>query len=702
MSEVLSTIEARLAARDAAGARLAADALLAQGELPTAERIAALKLRARAHEALADFRAAIADLEGVLALAPDDARASNDLGIAYADAGEPERALKAFERATRLDPAYARGWNNYGNALREAGRPERAADAFARAVAADAGYALAWANLGATRRELGDDAGAEAALTRAISLRPTQPAAVYTLAGLRRDQGRFDDAAALYREAARLNPRDANTLYFLGWTLAESDDIEGAQREFGGALERDPGLLRAAIGRHLILPKVSPTAQAIAVARSRYRAGVEALFDELPRRADKLSPDRTIDELRWSNFFLAYQGEDDRELQSEYARLVHTVIAARAPVWLESKFQRAERGSRIRIGFASSFFRDCTAGRYFERWITDLPRDRFEVFVYDLHPTGDALTKRLAERADVFRHGARWRPSRLARLIRDDALQILVYPELGMDATVFALALLRLAPVQCAAWGHPVTTGLPTIDTFFSCASMEPPESDSHYTETLIRLPGIGTRYEMPRVPDGADRARLGLPAGVPLLICPQSLFKIHPDDDRRIARVLAAAPSARLVMFVGRHASLTATFSARLRSACAAAGVDLDARLHLLAQCGHDDYLRINACCDAMLDTSRWSGGNTALDALACALPIVALPGRFMRGRQSMAMLRQMDAAELIARDDDDYVAIAARLVAESGWREELRAKIRDGRAAVFDDKAPMAALADALTTLA
>ena len=230
---------------------------------------------------------------------------------------------------------------------------------------------------------------------------------------------------------------------------------------------------------------------------------------------------------------------------------------------------------------------------------------------------------------------------------------------------------------------------------------MEPPDGDSHYSEKLVRLPGIGTRYAMPVVPEESDRARFGLAADVPLLLCPQSLFKIHPEDDMRITRVLAAVPSARLVVFEGRHPSLTQKFRTRLRSAGAVAGVDVDARINVLPQCGHEDYLRINACCDAMLDTSRWSGGNTALDALACALPIVTLPGRFMRGRQSMAMLQQTGVPELIARDDDDYVAIATTLATGAEWRETLRGRIRDGRASLFDDAAPTAALADALAAL-
>ena len=86
------------------------------------------------------------------------------------------------------------------------------------------------------------------------------------------------------------------------------------------------------------------------------------------------------------------------------------------------------------------------------------------------------------------------------------------------------------------------------------------------------------------------------------------------------------------------------------------------------------------------MLDTLHWSGGNTSLDALACGLPIVTLPGAFMRGRQSAGMLGLLDVAELIARDRADYSAISARLIADAGWRRELSARIRSAQGRLFD----------------
>ncbi len=120
-----------------------------------------------------------------------------------------------------------------------------------------------------------------------------------------------------------------------------------------------------------------------------------------------------------------------------------------------------------------------------------------------------------------------------------------------------------------------------------------------------------------------------------------------------------------------------------------------------MLPQCSHDDYLRINAVCDAMLDTPRWSGGNTSLDALAAGLPIVTLPGRFMRGRQSAAMLSLAGLSELVARDDDDYVRIATRLASDEAWRDTVTARLREGSFRLFGDAAPVGAFAAELESL-
>ncbi|MCC7114693.1 MAG: tetratricopeptide repeat protein [Burkholderiales bacterium] len=689
-----------LDADDPSRAARAATEVVDDPRAPAAARSLALRLRAEACVARGDAAAALADAERAVSLAPGDPRAWSALGIVAADVQDPARAVEAFGRAVALDPSYARAWNNLGNALRSAGRAIEAHRAFERAVAADPRYAFGWTNLAVARRAAGDDAGAVDAAKRALACDARQRTARLVIAGIDRRAGRLDPAIAAYEAALSERPADAAVRYALAGALAERDDVDEARSAYIRAARDDPGLLRARLGAELTLPMVPASAAAIAETRERYARGLDRLAGELPALASALPAARVIDELRWTNFLLAYQGEDDRELQSRYGDLVAATLAAArgaVPRCGDPRPGASGAGSRRRVAFVSAFFRDGTVGRYFESWITGLDPRRHEVAVHHLAAGEDALTARLRAHADSFvAHGAS-PPSRIAADIVARAYDVIVYPELGMDAATFALASLRLAPRQVAGWGHPVTTGLPTIDEMLTSGPMEPPGADAHYRERLRRLPGLGTRYARPRVPGAADRQRLGLPAQGALILFPQSLFKLHPDDDTRIARVLAAAPDARILAYTGRHPKLTAAWRSRLDRTLAAHDVDAD-RVVVLRQTAHDDYLRVNLACDAMLDSVRWSGGNTSLDAIACGLPIATRPGTTMRARQSAAMLAQIGTPELVAQDEDACVALAARLAADRDWRDRLAHRMAVGAAALFDDGAPLAALDELL----
>jgi CRISPR-associated protein Csy1 len=662
-------------------------------------------------EAAGDTASARAALERAVALQPTFAAAWQRLGILRGEGGDANGALEAFAHVVAIEPANARAFNNLGNALRALGRADDARAAFRRAVDLDPGYALALANLALAMWDVGDLDAAEATARRALAVNPprTQRRRILVLlAGLLRERGAVDAAAPLYAEAIELAPAESTREWLnLGRIGVERNEVGRAREAFRRAYALDRRELRAAFGAALALPMIYADAAALRGAREAYANGLAALERDVERLVHGLEADQVLDGLRWTNFLLAYQGCDDRDLQARYAGLVGRALEIAAPQWRRPPPEwtpAADAGPsapppRARVGFASAFFRDGTAGRYFRSWVTDLPRDRFEVVVYHLHPGSDVLTGEIRARADTFRafSGANARPSLVAPAIRADRLDVLVYPELGMDHVSFALAALRLAPRQLAGWGHPVTTGHRTIDGFVSCAAMEPANGASHYVEPLLFLPGIGTRYRAPALPDAGSRAKFGLPEDAPLLLCPQSLFKIHPDNDALLADVLAANPRARLVLFEGRHPKLTASFVGRLRKALDAQGV-APAHAVVLPSMPHDDYLRVNLLCDAMLDTLHWSGGNTSLDALACGLPVVTLPGAFMRGRQSAAMLDMVGAPETIARDPDDYVAIASRLVRDRAWRDELAARIRAGAPLLFDRREPVEAFAELL----
>ena len=666
---------------------------LAQAAVAAAPADAALYFRlAQVQEDAGQLPAAVNSLRTALRLRPGYAEAHGYLGLLLADSGDAEGAIASLKRAVALKPDYVRAWNNLGSALRNEGRLEEAVDAIQSALRRQPDYAFGHATLGLLERDLGDEPAAEASLRTALRLRPDLRSAMVGLAGLLQRQSRLDESAQLYLGAIKLQPA-ANEWFQLGVVLSERGDCEQAREAFRRALAIDPRHLRAALGLHLTLPMLYDTAEDITAARMAYARGLTELEAIVPGCLRGRTAAEALDLWQWSNFLLPYQGQDDRELQQKYAALVARSIDDTAPDMRRPLPRAAAEGRRIRIGFASAFFKVGTVGMYFRRWITGLDRSKFEVVLYHLHPGVDDVASELSQCVDRFQHlvGPKWRVANIAETIRADALDVLVYLELGMHSVTFALAALRLAPVQCAAWGHPTTSGHATIDYYLSAATMEPPGADLQYSERLVLLPGIGTHYAMPVAPLDTDRARFVLPQDKVLFLCPQSLFKVHPDNDSLLAAVMAEAGDATLVLFEGRHPVLTDRFMRRLERAFAARGLAIRERAIVLPGLSHPDYLRVNRVCDAMLDTLHWSGGNTSLDALACGLPIVTLPGALMRGRQTAGMLDVIGATELIANDRDDYVRIAVRLATDALSRSEIRKRIEDARELLFDDPAPI-----------
>ena len=672
-----------------------------------ASAVAATPRDALAHYALAecvdesgDKLRAIEELGRAIECDPEMVQAHRYLGALLLDAGNANLAIDSLQRAVVLDATHAEAWNNLGTALHHANRLADAEAAYRRALTLKPEYPRAECNLAVLQRDQGRADLAEATL-RALFARQT-PATVFrpaltALADLLRDHGEFDEAAELYLRAAKLSPDSSATeMLDLGMVLTERGDPVQAKKAFGVALRQKPRYLRAALAMNLTLPMIYSDAADVARARAEYVLGLETLERELDDRIAGSDWRQVADGLIWSNFYLAYQGENDRQLQSRYAALAARALDSVDPVWRTPMSAAAPAGRKIRIGFVSALLRECTVGRYFARWLTDLDREHFEVCVYSLSAGVDAVTTAIAARADRMHSfgGGEALPSTIAPVIRSERLDVLVYPELGMGQVTFALASMRLAPRQYAAWGHPVTTGHTTIDGFLSCAAMEPEGADLHYTEKLLRLPGIGTRFRRQTLPAPIEREAYSLPRDATLLLCPQSLFKIHPDNDALFARVLVANPRAMLVLFAGRHRAVTDQFMRRLARCFEQHGLPIRERTRVLPQLPHDDYLAVNLACDAMLDTLRWSGGQTSVDALDCGLPVVTLPGSMMRGRQSAGMLSLLGLHELIAADADDYVAIATRLCQDGTWRGGLAASIRERNGMLFDDQAPLDAL--------
>jgi len=689
------------------------------------------RLRAMAEHQQGELPTASDSIRHALQLEPDHAKSFLILAHVSEDLGDATGAEAAFRQATRLDPRWAAAWNGLGTLLLDQGRAGEALACFQQAVTLAPATVRSWNNLGMAQLAIESFDDAVRAFNHAVSVDPRYSLPHFNLARYYELRGDSERALASARQAVALDPRNGEAHLLIGDILRRNRDAQGAERAYqaaaasmpsaprpgnaladlywetgfseqarnmyAGVARGHPGNYKAALGSRLLLPAVYDSVQHVTNAREAYGTGLA----ELRAMADTFRWKRAQDalnEARWTNFYLAYQGGHDRDLQASFGRLAHDVLSHAKPEWFEHPTRRSLPGRRIRVGFFSYFFFNCTAGRYFSSWIHGLDRERFESFVYYTNPWVADDTRAIAASASTFRHLPGRPLAMLAERMLGDELDILVYPELGMNAETFTLATLRLAPVQVAGWGHPTTTGLQNVDWFLSSREMEPEGAQADYSEKLALLPGLGTRYAVPAGEEPGTRADFGLPEGKRLYLVPQSIFKIHPDNDAILAEVLARDPQGCIVMFAANYDVLTDRFVARISLELRKRGLEVADRFIFLPYMTHGAYLRLNRLCDVMLDTVHWSGGNTSLDALAGGLPVVTLPGTIMRGRQSMAMLTILGVPELVASSAEGYVDLAVAVASDAARREALSASITRNHGALFDRDEPVDAFNDFL----
>jgi tetratricopeptide (TPR) repeat protein len=153
------------------------------------------------------FPEALAAIDAVLELTPDEPATLADRGYVLWKLSRLPEALADLDRAIALDDQIAPAWLNRGNVLLDLGKQEEAERSFARSVEIDPKYAKGWDHLGIARQARGDRAAALAAFDRAVSLDAADPEACYNRANLLVALGRPADALADYDAAIRNDPR---------------------------------------------------------------------------------------------------------------------------------------------------------------------------------------------------------------------------------------------------------------------------------------------------------------------------------------------------------------------------------------------------------------------------------------------------------------------------------------------------------------
>ncbi len=265
---------------------------------------------------------------------PDFAEAHCNLARALEMLGQPIGAMSHYRTALSLKPNDTEVHHKLGNLLVNQGRVEEGMGHFRQALAIKPKDANAHINLGVLFARTGQSDAALNHLQQAIHLQPDLAVAHAHLGHILSGQGRLDEAACCFQQALTLSPTP--DLYFiLGKTREEQGQTENAIVHFQAALQLKPDYIEAYWQDQLALPILYDTPEQIPLYRRLFCRGLNRLIAQtkLNSATGKQAALQGIGSR--TNFYLAYQGLNDRGLQRKYGEFVHRVMAANCPQWVK-------------------------------------------------------------------------------------------------------------------------------------------------------------------------------------------------------------------------------------------------------------------------------------------------------------------------------------------------------------------------------
>ena len=535
---------------------------------------------------------ALASYEQTLARRPAYPEALVNRGNTLLKLQRHDEALASVDRALALKPDYAEAHATRGNVLAALERYEDALASYQGALAIMPAHADALSGCGSALHALGRLPEALASYDRALALKPDDPETHYNRGGAARDLDRLSEALVSFDRALALKPDYAEAYYARGQALHGMNRWREAIASHERALALKPDYAEAALAACMAeLPVLYADAAEIAERRAAYSAHLQTLGNDSALSAGDVV--KTIGSTQ--PFFLTYQGENDRDLQAAYGSLVCRLMAERYPPATMPPPPAA--GEPVRVGTVSGFFRQHSNWKIpIKGWLSQLDRQKFRLFGYSTGTAVDSQTTAAAALCERFVEGPmpvdRWRAA-----IAADAPHVLIYPEVGMDPVSARLAAQRLAPVQCNSWGHPDTSGFPTLDYYLSSDLMEPPDGGAHYTERLVRLPNLSVYLEpVERSPAAVGRPELGLRADATVFWCGQSLYKYLPQFDKVFPRIARETPGCQFAFIAyERGPEVTELFRQRLARAFSGFGLRVDDYCVFLPRLDQQQFVAAN-----------------------------------------------------------------------------------------------------------
>lgn len=313
---------------------------------------------------------------------------------------------------------------------------------------------------------------------------------------------------------------------------------------------------------------------------------------------------------------------------------------------------------RIRVGYVSADWIHHSAATAFASVLSNHSAQIEPVFYSTLAPNRyDRVTKESWQAAfprqfiDVHQMTPEW----LAKVIREDAIDVLVDLSGYTEGNRLATFAHKPAPIQIQAWGYVLGTQSPVIDVIFADAVVASDAVKARLTERVYELPSILSFLPRTDLPEE--------PSPLPCLERPpvfgvfQRAMKTNAETWRVWRSLLESVPGSTIIFKAPDYTN-------GMRDQIVEAFGPLRSRISFIYSTGHREHLLCYQDIDLALDPWPQTGGVSTLEALWMGVPTVTLLGDRMIQRASASFLTTLDMADCITTSPNHYIERAAELV--------------------------------------
>ena len=333
---------------------------------------------------------------------------------------------------------------------------------------------------------------------------------------------------------------------------------------------------------------------------------------------------------------------------------------------------RKRRENKLRIGYLSPDFRNHAMFPIYYGLFACHDREHFHVMGYQMNARSDAFTLEVKRLASDWRMVAGLSVEDIARLIRNDEIDILVdLAGHSMNSGLPVLAY-RPASVQISGLGSLCTTGLNAVDYFITDEICDPPGlHDEYYKEKLLYMPcqfSYAGRNDVPTSSTSPFHKN-----GFVQLGCFQEYTKINDETLAVWREILYLLPEVKL-LFKSIPFEL-ADIKKAAYERMSGAGIPME---RVILEAGDENYMQRMLDVDLMLDTYPYTGGRTTLDALYMGVPVVTRYGERRNTRFGYSILHSLGLDELAVSDRKSYVERVVSLAGNGELLDILHKNLR------------------------